>query len=1049
MSSSNKQSSVLNFFKKNSGASTSSSNDDNAQNPCPEKKSKFVFRSKSTSSAPWTPPVHQGRKETDESCALTVNPNVQSNSANKSPTILQSHPALHKVVSSKSFNNNTVDNSSADMFAMDLDDDRDLPAVFTNENKTPSPEKSNKSVRISSTPSPPKSKNVSSNKSNVLKTPENSSKVDKDRLRNIKLDHSLSNFLIQVAKHPAIKKNKDSSLDDIDKEQCKDIYIELLEKIFDAFERIPNCIKEKFPGYDKKIYARIKLFKHKLKLVLSSTSNNYNTSQKEDKYCNGGSLNDSDVSPYLQLKQEDDLDDFDLESSRANNKRLIEINLNNASNPETSTPDLCLNKNEPIKTIYSELTSKKSLSFDALSPLNSSVKPDTDIQSDVEPAGTSEVNKTKGKFVFKKPSRLTMEENKINLNNDIQSSTAERIKNAQDRLKPVEKNEPPKYVPITNSSVEFQPPQFSKSSLMNLDTNTTESSQELKKEFKSEDNKDDYSLNINEEIDDLPETSGTSVINISDSVSSNVEIINRKQIAVDDEGWPEYRMEDFEDNLVDLSNEPKAFNLMEHSVVREENRTQYEGIGEFQNDTQNDGITGEFDGTHYPHSALMQETFREKFGLKKFRTNQRQVINATLLGHDCFVLMPTGGGKSLCYQLPALLTPGVTIVISPLKSLILDQVNKLLTLDIPAAHMSGDVSAQTCDEIYHKLSMKEPLLKLLYTTPEKISISQRLQDMLDALYARGKLARFVIDEAHCVSQWGHDFRPDYKRLSILRERYPNTIIMALTATATPRVRMDILHQLKVKKCKWFLSSFNRPNLTYNITPKKPKSANQDIAAVIKEKFFRQSGIVYCLARRECETLSAELRKEGIQSAPYHAGLTDKKRIEVQAGWVADKYKVICATIAFGMGVDKADVRFVIHHSLPKSVEGYYQEAGRAGRDGEPATCILYYFYQDAIRIKKLIELESNTTEESKRVHIDNLLRMLEVCESATECRRAQVLAYLGEKFSREQCLRDKRTACDNCLKKHKYKMPDAPEEVVEIPSSPPPSLQIDDVIVID
>ncbi|XP_028164798.1 Bloom syndrome protein homolog, partial [Ostrinia furnacalis] len=288
--------------------------------------------------------------------------------------------------------------------------------------------------------------------------------------------------------------------------------------------------------------------------------------------------------------------------------------------------------------------------------------------------------------------------------------------------------------------------------------------------------------------------------------------------------------------------------------------------------------------------------------------------------------------------------------------------------------------------------------------------------------------RFVIDEAHCVSQWGHDFRPDYKRLYLLRQRFPGVKIMALTATATPRVRIDILHQLQVNSCKWFLSSFNRPNLAYRILEKKPKSVNQDVANLIKEKFFRASGIVYCLSRKDCDNLTQDLRRSGIQAASYHAGLSDKQREAVQAGWVADKHKVICATIAFGMGVDKADVRFVVHHSMPKSVEGYYQEAGRAGRDQEPAACLLYYSYCDVLRHRRMIDMERNSVAEAKRVHIENLLRMVELCESVTECRRAHVLAYLGERFNRELCMAAKETACDNCLQAHDYKPVDVTEE---------------------
>ncbi|OWR50377.1 ATP-dependent DNA helicase hus2, partial [Danaus plexippus plexippus] len=259
-------------------------------------------------------------------------------------------------------------------------------------------------------------------------------------------------------------------------------------------------------------------------------------------------------------------------------------------------------------------------------------------------------------------------------------------------------------------------------------------------------------------------------------------------------------------------------------------------IGDFGN-TRNDGVTGEFDGDDYPHSIPMMETLKEKFGLTSFRPNQKQVINATLLGHDCFVLMPTGGGKSLCYQLPAILTPGVTIVISPLRSLMLDQVNKLLALDIPAAHLGSDVTEAKSNYVYDDLNQQEPTIKLLYVTPEKIQSSPKFQETLTRLYEKQKISRFVIDEAHCVSQWGHDFRPDYQKLNLLRKKFPNVTLMALTATATKRVRTDILYQLKVRECKWFLSSFNRPNLTYTILTKKQNLINKDIAELIKTKYY--------------------------------------------------------------------------------------------------------------------------------------------------------------------------------------------------------------------
>ncbi|KAK8726686.1 hypothetical protein OTU49_009995 [Cherax quadricarinatus] len=433
----------------------------------------------------------------------------------------------------------------------------------------------------------------------------------------------------------------------------------------------------------------------------------------------------------------------------------------------------------------------------------------------------------------------------------------------------------------------------------------------------------------------------------------------------------------------------------------------------FHGNVQNDGATGEFSGMNYPHTREMLKIFHQRFGLRRFRENQKEVINAALLGKDCFVLMPTGGGKSLCYQLPACVADGVTIVVSPLKSLIQDQVQKLASLDIPAGHMSGDVNIRDENQLCAELMKREISIKLLYVTPEKISASQRFSGILESLYQRQKLGRFVIDEAHCVSQWGHDFRPDYKKLNVLRQRFPGVPTIALTATATPRVRVDILHQLGLTDPKWFLSSFNRANLKYVVLPKKSKKITNEIVALIKAKYSSQSGIVYCLSRKECDTTASDLAKAGIKAVSYHAGLTDPDRVSVQSQWINDKFKVVCATIAFGMGIDKPDVRFVMHYSLPKSIEGYYQESGRAGRDGEIADCTLFYSYQDMHRIRKMIDMDRDNLQ-ARKTHYDNLWRMVAYCENKMDCRRTQLLNYFGEIFSRENCKRSPASACDNC-----------------------------------
>ncbi|KAL1502248.1 hypothetical protein ABEB36_007418 [Hypothenemus hampei] len=443
-----------------------------------------------------------------------------------------------------------------------------------------------------------------------------------------------------------------------------------------------------------------------------------------------------------------------------------------------------------------------------------------------------------------------------------------------------------------------------------------------------------------------------------------------------------------------------------------------------------DDDSEEFKG-EYEHSDILMEMLHQKFGLSSFRPQQREVINASLTQHDCFVLMPTGGGKSLCYQLPAVLMPGVTIVISPLRALISDQVDKLNALDISSAHLCADVSKQDSNQIYLKLSMKEPGIKLLYLTPEKITASRIIIETLNGLYKRGKLARFVIDEVHCLSQWGHDFRPDYKQLGMLRTNYPEVPIICLTATATKQVENDVINILHLRNVKRFIRSFNRPNIKYQVINKKGK-ATDDIANLIKSKFAKKSGIVYCLSRGDCDKLADDFIQLNIKAKPYHAGMNDKVREVIQREWMQDRFHVIVATIAFGMGIDKPDVRFVIHNSIPKSVEAFYQESGRGGRDGEISYSYLFYSYGDVTRLRKLMQMDRKQSKKTLEAHYENLKQMVSFAENLVDCRRYLQLIHLGEHFDRRICIANKATTCDNCENIDKYSTKDVTKEAKEL-----------------
>lgn len=373
-------------------------------------------------------------------------------------------------------------------------------------------------------------------------------------------------------------------------------------------------------------------------------------------------------------------------------------------------------------------------------------------------------------------------------------------------------------------------------------------------------------------------------------------------------------------------------------------------------------------------SVDVKNALKDRFRLRGFRMNQLEAIDATLGGKDTFVLMPTGGGKSLCYQLPSVVssgsTRGVTIVISPLLSLMQDQVEQLQRLEIKALLLNGETQKEERQWIMSTLSKSgtEDHIQLLYITPEMVNKSQALVRSLEKLHQRKRLARIVIDEAHCVSQWGHDFRPDYKELGEIRNHLPGVPMMALTATATENVKVDVIHNLRMDGCKVFTQSFNRPNLTYEVRPKtKGAELLASIAEIITTTYRNQCGIVYCLSRKTCEKFAEGLvKKHGIKAAFYHAGMETSQKAKVQARWQSGSCQVIVATIAFGMGIDKPDVRFVIHHSIPKSLEGYYQETGRAGRDGKRSGCYLFFAYNDRSTINFMIDKGEGNEEQKER-----------------------------------------------------------------------------------
>jgi len=402
-------------------------------------------------------------------------------------------------------------------------------------------------------------------------------------------------------------------------------------------------------------------------------------------------------------------------------------------------------------------------------------------------------------------------------------------------------------------------------------------------------------------------------------------------------------------------------------------------------------------------------TLKKHFGYDRFRPLQREVIEDGLAGRDVFVLMPTGAGKSLCFQLPALMRDGLTIVVSPLIALMKDQVDALQTSGIPATYLNSTLNKEEAKARWRGLHRGE--YRMLYVAPERLMLDTFLERALN-----WDIAQFAIDEAHCISEWGHDFRPEYRELKKLRKHLPDVPIMALTATATERVRADIIKELKLRDPRVYAASFNRPNLTYRVVPK--TTAYEQLLTFIRSR-PNDSGIVYCASRKSTESLARSLNEDGVSAKPYHAGLTNPERTKHQDAFLRDDVRVVTATIAFGMGINKPNVRFVVHYDLPKNIESYYQETGRAGRDGLPGECVLLFSPGD---VAKQLHFIDEKAESEARIARAQLQQMVHYAESR-ECRRTVLLKYFGESYPAEAetagaqrpQLQSSCESCDNCL----------------------------------